>query len=112
METLPTLDAHAHIDPARTADELAETGAVLAMTTSLDEAALVVDRREPYVAWGVGCHPRRAEAQEAVATDATRPLCSDGFSRFILPITQSPRREQAIPQGPFVVTAFSRLPAR
>ena len=65
METLPSLDAHAHLDPARTANELANSGAVLAMTLSLDEAALVVARREPYIAWGVGCHPRRREAQES-----------------------------------------------
>jgi len=35
------------------------------MTLSLDEAALVVDRREPYITWGVGCHPRDLKAQEA-----------------------------------------------
>lgn len=35
------------------------------MTLSLDEAALVVDRCEPQITWGVGCHPRQREAQEA-----------------------------------------------
>jgi TatD DNase family protein len=35
------------------------------MTLSLDEAALVVDRREPHITWGVGCHPRKLKAQEA-----------------------------------------------
>jgi len=35
------------------------------MTLSLDEAALVVDRYEPYVTWGVGCHPRKRKAQES-----------------------------------------------
>jgi hypothetical protein len=65
METLPPLDAHAHLDPERTLDELAASGAVLAMTLSLDEAARVVDRAEPQIAWGVGCHPRRRKPQEA-----------------------------------------------
>jgi TatD DNase family protein len=65
METLPPLDAHAHLDPARTPGELASTGAVLAMTLSLDEAALVVDRYEPHITWGVGCHPRKLKPQEA-----------------------------------------------
>lgn len=65
MNTLPSLDAHAHIDPARTADELAESGAVLAMTLSLDEAALVLGRRDAPIAWGVGCHPRRLKSQES-----------------------------------------------
>jgi hypothetical protein len=41
METLPPLDAHAHLDPEQTSEELAASGAVLAMTLSLDEAALV-----------------------------------------------------------------------
>lgn len=65
METLPPLDAHAHIDPDRTSSELAGTGAVLAMTLSLDEAALVIDRYEPHITWGVGCHPRNLKSQEA-----------------------------------------------
>jgi TatD DNase family protein len=65
METLPPLDAHAHLDPDRTSDELVDSGAVLAMTLSLEEAALVVDRYEPRITWGVGCHPRKLKAQEA-----------------------------------------------
>jgi TatD DNase family protein len=65
MKVLPSLDAHAHLDPARTQDELADSGAVLAMTLSLDEAALVVDRQDPLVAWGVGCHPRKLKSQES-----------------------------------------------
>jgi hypothetical protein len=62
MEALLSLDAHAHLDPARTADEMAGSGAILAMPLSLDEAARVVGRREPYIAWGVGCHPRKQVA--------------------------------------------------
>lgn len=69
MNTLPSLDAHAHIDPARTAHELAESGAVLAMTLSLEEAALVLGRRDLPIAWGVGCHPRRLKAQESFNTE-------------------------------------------
>jgi TatD DNase family protein len=65
METLPPLDAHAHLDPGRTPSELAATGAVLAMTVSLAEAAQVADRVEPRITWGVGCHPRMRTAQEA-----------------------------------------------
>lgn len=74
METLPSLDAHAHLDAGRTSAELAETGAVLAMTLSLDEAALVVDRVEPHITWGVGCHPRNLEAQEAFDADRFHDL--------------------------------------
>lgn len=65
METLPPLDAHAHLDPARSSGELAGTGPVLAMTVSLEEAATAIDRVEPYITWGVGCHPRLRTAQEA-----------------------------------------------
>jgi hypothetical protein len=38
MKILPSLDAHAHLDPARANKELANSGAVLAMTFSLDQA--------------------------------------------------------------------------
>lgn len=65
MKTLPSLDAHAHIDRSRKTDELAVSGAVLAMTLSLDEAALVADRFEPMITWGVGCHPRKLKSQES-----------------------------------------------
>jgi len=69
MASLPSLDAHAHIDPRRTSSELSEAGAVLAMTLSLDEADKVVRRDEPLVAWGVGCHPRKLAAQRAFDPD-------------------------------------------
>lgn len=65
MKVLPSLDAHAHLDPARTSDELADSGAVLAMTLSLDEAARIIDRSEPIITWGVGCHPRKLKSQES-----------------------------------------------
>lgn len=74
MDMLPSLDAHAHLDPARTTDELADSGAVLAMTISLDEAALVVGRREPNIAWGVGCHPRKPKSQESFGAERFREL--------------------------------------
>jgi len=70
MKALLSLDAHAHLNPARTTDELAESGAVLAMTISLDEAATVVNRREPQVVWGVGCHPRKLRSQESFDSKA------------------------------------------
>jgi TatD DNase family protein len=72
-QVLP-LDAHAHLEPERTSDELSASGAVLAMTLSLDEAARVVDRREPYVTWGVGCHPRSLKAQESFDVERFRAL--------------------------------------
>jgi TatD DNase family protein len=60
-----SLDAHAHIDPRRSPDELANIGAVLAVTLSLDEAEKVLPREETLIAWGVGCHPRKIAAQQA-----------------------------------------------
>ena len=69
MKPLLSLDAHAHFDPTRTPDEFKDSGAVLAMTLSLNEAAQVIGRREPYIAWGVGCHPRKFEAQEDFNAD-------------------------------------------
>lgn len=43
---------------------MASAGTVLAMTLSLEEAALAADRREPHIVWGVGCHPRSRKSQE------------------------------------------------
>src|SRR5574341_176167 len=63
METFPSLDAHAHIDPNCASDELTDTGAVLAMTLFPDEWEIVVKRKEPQIVWGVGCHPHFAKAQ-------------------------------------------------
>lgn len=74
MKVLPPLDAHAHIDPARTSRELAESGAVLAMTLSLDEATHGVDRSEPLITWGVGCHPRKLRSQESFDAELFRKL--------------------------------------
>jgi TatD DNase family protein len=65
MKTLPSLDAHAHLDPARTSKELADSGAVLAMTLSLNEAAVGIGRSESMIMWGVGCHPRKLKSQES-----------------------------------------------
>lgn len=62
---LPTLDAHAHLDPARPAQELAQSGAVISMTFSLEGAQKTLTRTDEFVAWGVGCHPRFAAAQNA-----------------------------------------------
>jgi TatD DNase family protein len=74
MDALPSLDAHAHIDPRRVPDELTGSGAVLAMTLSLNEAAMVVGRREPLIAWGIGCHPRKLRSQEAFNVQRFRDL--------------------------------------
>ncbi len=74
MTALPSLDAHAHLDHKLTSEEIASSGAVLAMTLSLDEAALVVDRREPQVVWGVGCHPRKPKSLEAFDAERFRKL--------------------------------------
>jgi TatD DNase family protein len=69
MPTLPTFDAHAHLDPSRSSKELSEAGPMLAMTLSLAEAEKVLPRREALVAWGVGCHPRKLAFQQAFDPD-------------------------------------------
>jgi TatD DNase family protein len=69
MDSLPTLDAHAHLDPGCTSQELSEAGLVLGMTLSLAEAEMVLPRHEPEIAWGVGCHPRKLAAQQAFDGD-------------------------------------------
>jgi TatD DNase family protein len=74
METLPSLDAHAHIDPSRPSDELADTGAVLAMTFSLAEAEVAIKRTEAHVIWSVGCHPRFLKAEASFEAEKFRGL--------------------------------------
>lgn len=61
----PTLDAHGHISPTCSSNELKGSGAVLAMTLSLDEATLGISHNEFNITWGVGCHPRFPKSQEA-----------------------------------------------
>ena len=74
MKALPSLDAHAHLDYARTSEELCDSGAVLAMTLSVDEAAHAADRSEPVITWGVGCHPRKLKSQESFDAGLFREL--------------------------------------
>jgi TatD DNase family protein len=62
---LPTLDAHAHLDPGDAADWEPPTGCVLAVSLSAQEAAQRLERADQGLAWGIGCHPRHAEAQRA-----------------------------------------------
>ncbi len=74
MKELPPLDAHAHLDPARTTNELLDSGFVLAMTLSLEQATRVTDRKDSNIVWGVGCHPRKIESQESFDIDRFRNL--------------------------------------
>jgi TatD DNase family protein len=74
MNALPSLDSHAHLDSNRTSRELKESGAVLAMTLSLDESVHVVDRHEPIITWGAGCHPRKPKSQESFDAELFRKL--------------------------------------
>jgi TatD DNase family protein len=66
---LPTPDAHAHLDFSHTVEELHSCGAVLALTLSLEEAELAIGRHEISIVWGVGCHPRKLQAQQAFEWD-------------------------------------------
>jgi TatD DNase family protein len=74
MGALPTLDAHAHVNPLVKPSDLAESGAVLAQTSSLDDAVLALGRNDENLAWGVGCHPRFPEAQRAFDAERYRSL--------------------------------------
>jgi Tat protein secretion system quality control protein TatD with DNase activity len=74
MKTFPSLDAHAHLNPAYTADRLAQSGTVLSMTLSLEETALALDRHDLQVVWGVGCHPRKLKAKESFDVERFRDL--------------------------------------
>ena len=59
----PTLDAHAHLDPSRSLDELCSSGAVLSMCLSLEKSEIALERHDRQIAWGIGCHPRFPASQ-------------------------------------------------
>lgn len=70
MRSLPPLDLHAHIDPGIEATEMvALRAAVVAVTRSLDEASLALQRADPMTAWGVGCHPGLVGAQKSFSKE-------------------------------------------
>ena len=62
---LETLDGHAHLDVRTHPEPYRDVGFVLAQTISLAEAERTRSRRDARVAFGVGCHPRLAQAQAA-----------------------------------------------
>jgi TatD DNase family protein len=70
----PTLDAHAHLDPSRRPDELTASGAVLAMSLSLDEAERALEHCDRLIAWAAGCHPRFLRSQEGFEVDRFHSL--------------------------------------
>jgi TatD DNase family protein len=74
MKQLATLDAHGHLAADHSVDGLANSGFVLAMTLSREEAEKVIERQDAQIAWGVGCYPRRAESQEAFDVERFREL--------------------------------------
>lgn len=73
-DLLITLDAHAHIAAIHPADSLVDSGFVLGMTLTIGEAETVFKRADAHIAWGVGCYPRKSEAQETFDKDVFRSL--------------------------------------
>lgn len=69
--SLPALDAHAHIAPDVTAEQVAALGHthVFAMTRTLDEAEAVRTRSDAPLTWAVGVHPGRSDALETFDVD-------------------------------------------
>lgn len=63
---LPAFDAHAHIAPDVTSDQIRALGKghVFAMTRTLDEAEAVRNRRDAALTWCLGVHPGRPDALE------------------------------------------------
>jgi TatD DNase family protein len=58
VSRLPSIDLHAHVDPAIDPGELRKLDAVVfAASRSLDEADIATRRHDDRTIWGVGCHP-------------------------------------------------------
>ncbi|WP_373887136.1 TatD family hydrolase [Acidipropionibacterium jensenii] len=73
---LPVLDAHAHVAPDVTADQVRALGnsVVFAMTRSLREAAQVKNRSDHSLVWAIGVHPAVAAARAAWNPDEFKDL--------------------------------------
>ena len=73
---LPTLDCHAHIAPDVTHSQLATLGHshVFAVTRSLSEARLVMNRDDRGLTWGIGVHPAVATARAEYNPEVFRQL--------------------------------------
>lgn len=65
MNSLPSLDAHAHIALHHPVNRLQQVGFVLGMTLSLSEAEQAMKRPETLILWGAGCYPGSVKAQAA-----------------------------------------------
>lgn len=75
MSRLPPLDGHAHIDPSIAGADLdALNSVVLAMTRSLSEAEVAVQRTDTAVVWGVGSHPALPSAHAEFTEARFKPL--------------------------------------
>jgi len=73
----PTLDAHAHVAFKGSLEDLKSSGAVLAMTLSLEEAGVAAGGRRDWIIWGAGCHPRFPPAQRAFDIGRFRELIEE-----------------------------------
>ena len=71
-DELPALDAHAHLAPDVTSEQLdrLDGAYVIAMTRSMAEAAYVRSRKDESVTWGCGVHP--ADTRALSAFDSAR----------------------------------------
>jgi TatD DNase family protein len=68
--TLPSIDAHAHVNVGINPRELSALNAlVFAVTRSLEEGAAALGRSDAMTLWGLGCHPAAPEAVAAFDAD-------------------------------------------
>ena len=76
QDRLPALDCHAHIAPDVTHSQLATLGHshVFAVTRSLSEARLVMNRDDRGLTWGIGVHPAVATARAEYNPEVFRQL--------------------------------------
>lgn len=71
----PPIDLHAHIDTGiDPVDLTALDAAIFAVTRSLDEAAIALERSDEATVWGVGVHPKLAKSHKSFDTERFRKL--------------------------------------
>jgi TatD DNase family protein len=120
MSRLPALDMHAHVNPEISEDALLALNAVVfAVTRSLDEAELCLQRNDTTTVWGVGCHPSLAKAHAKFSQDRFSGLIAraayagefglDGKARVPLETQRATLRSafEAIASEPRIISLHS-----
>jgi TatD DNase family protein len=108
---IPAVDAHAHLRPSLSADDVEGLGSpfVMAVTRSPAEWSSLLRRRDRRIAWGLGCHP--ADVSAIAAFSETKLAVVAGKATFFGEIGLDARSKVPAPDQERVLAAFLRVAA-